>query len=147
MDLREQYKIKTKAVHDPFKSCSETQSRQLLCLRGYRGNGCISAVPSAPSAVREWMCIFIQHVSFSRSAMRFSSMLGLFTSECACLFDAVYSGLVYCSQLIGWVFVKCINFNAICNKYLFTVFWSAHDNNIVHFHYCDISYYWILAHV
>ncbi len=42
------------------------------------------------------------------------------------------------------VFLKCIlKIKIIRNKWLFTIFWSAHDNNIVHVHYDwrDVLYY------
>jgi len=88
-----------------FKYCSLVQ---LLYLQGFQDNRCNSALTIAPSAVREWTCTFIQRVSFSRSTMCFSCMLGLFTSECACPFDAEYRGFVHFISLMGKVFLKCI---------------------------------------
>ncbi len=103
--------------------------QEVAAVRGFRGNGCISVVPSAPSAVREWIAL-ASRASLTRSAMRFSSVLVYIRVRMR-----LWRSLQSCCALWpvdGKSIIKM-------HKKLFTVFWRAHNNNIAHTHYRDIS--------
>ncbi len=78
--------------------------------------------------------------SKTESPERLSLHPCLFTSECTRVFYAAYSGVVHCDQLMGKIFLKCIQISLYINNCSLYFELATITNNIVRVHYRDIAY-------